>query len=63
VFLQTDVLERAEGFESLFAEHPEFSPLGSEARVAENPFSARSPREHRAIADGLPIFRLHYRRR
>jgi tRNA (guanine-N7-)-methyltransferase len=29
--------------------------------VAENPYQARSPREHRAIADGLPIYRLHYR--
>jgi len=28
---------------------------------AENPFAARSPREHRAIADGLPIYRLNYR--
>jgi tRNA (guanine-N7-)-methyltransferase len=36
---------------------------GSAARVAENPHGARSPREHRAIADGLPIFRLRYRTR
>jgi len=31
-------------------------------RVAENPYNARSPREHRAITDGLPVFRLRYRR-
>jgi hypothetical protein len=31
------------------------------ARREDNPFGARSPREHRAIADGLPVHRLHYR--
>ncbi|MFZ5895272.1 MAG: tRNA (guanine(46)-N(7))-methyltransferase TrmB [Myxococcota bacterium] len=63
VFLQTDVAERAEGFAELFLTHPGFEPFGPSARVEENPFQARSPREHRAIQDGLPIHRLHYRRR
>ena len=32
-------------------------------RLAESPFApARSPREVRAIADGLPVHRLRYRR-
>jgi tRNA (guanine-N7-)-methyltransferase len=63
VFLQTDVEERAQGFAELFGEHAGFGPVGPSARIEENPFSARSPREHRAIADGLPIHRLHYQRR
>ena len=63
VFLQTDVEERAQGFAELFGEHPGFEAFGPSARIEENPFSARSPREHRAIADGLPIHRLLYRRR
>jgi tRNA (guanine-N7-)-methyltransferase len=62
VFLQTDVLERAQAYASLFAEHPAFLPVGAEPEVAENPFAARSPRERRAIADGLPIHRLFYSR-
>lgn len=62
VFVQTDVEERAALYEDLFATAPEFAPFGATARVEENPYSARSPREHRAIADGLPIYRLRYRR-
>lgn len=63
VFLQTDVEERADAYAALFAERAEFTPVHGQARVAENPFAARSPRERRAIADGLPIYRLFYRRR
>jgi tRNA (guanine-N7-)-methyltransferase len=62
VFVQTDVEERAAGYEALFASHPAFAPHGDSARVAEFPFTARSPRERRALADGLPVFRLHYLR-
>ncbi|MGC4090012.1 MAG: tRNA (guanine-N7)-methyltransferase [Polyangiaceae bacterium] len=62
VFLQTDVAERADGFAALFEQHAGFRPFGPSARIDENPFLARSPREHRAIADGLPIHRLLYRR-
>ena len=36
---------------------------GQTARVEENPYGVRSPRERRAMADGLPIVRLLYRRR
>ena len=62
VFLQTDVEERAQGFAELFSSSRDFSAFGEVPQVSENPFSARSPRERRAMADGLPIFRLHYRR-
>jgi tRNA (guanine-N7-)-methyltransferase len=66
IYLQTDVEERAELYEAHFAENPAIEPAGDappSPRVAENPYDARSPREHRAIADGLPVHRLRYRRR
>lgn len=66
LFIQTDVEERAELYERAVAAHAAFEPAGDgpgSPRIAENPYGARSPREHRAIADGLPVFRLLYRRR
>jgi tRNA (guanine-N7-)-methyltransferase len=63
VFVQTDVEERAAAFEALFDAHAGFAPHAGGARVSEYPFGARSPRERRALADGLPVFRLRYRRR
>ncbi len=62
VFVQTDVEERAQAYEELLLTHAEFEPHGASPRIDENPFGARSPREHRAIADGLPIHRLLFRR-
>jgi tRNA (guanine-N7-)-methyltransferase len=62
LFLQTDVPERADGYEALFAEHSAFAPFGGVARVEASPVEAQSPRERRAKADGLPIYRLHFRR-
>ena len=65
LYIQTDVEERAEQYEAQVATHAGFVPAGDapgSPRVAENPFGARSPREHRAIADGLPVHRLLYRR-
>jgi tRNA (guanine-N7-)-methyltransferase len=61
-FVQTDVEERAERYEALFAAHPGFAPWGETARVPDPDFGARSPREKRAIEDGLPIIRLRFRR-
>ncbi|HKO50638.1 MAG TPA: tRNA (guanine-N7)-methyltransferase [Polyangiaceae bacterium] len=60
LFIQTDVEDRANEYAALVASEPRLVPQhpGFEA---ENPYNARSPREHRAIADGLPIYRLHYR--
>jgi tRNA (guanine-N7-)-methyltransferase len=63
VFVQTDVEERAAGYEALFEAHAGFVPHAESARVVEFPFAAKSPRERRALADGLPVFRLQYRRR
>jgi tRNA (guanine-N7-)-methyltransferase len=63
LFVQTDVEERALAYEELLGASDTFEPARATARIDENPFGARSPREHRAIADGLPIHRLLYRRR
>jgi len=60
LFIQTDVSERAEAYAALAAAEPRLRPT-TDGYAAENPFRARSPREHRAIADGLPIYRLHFR--
>jgi len=65
LYVQTDVEERAEAYEAQVNAHPAFAPAGDEegsARMAENPYQARSPREHRAIADGIPIVRLRFRK-
>ncbi len=63
LFVQTDVEERALQYETQIGNSPLFTANGDvagSARIAENPFNARSPREHRAIADGLPVHRLLY---
>ncbi len=63
LFIQTDVEERAEAYEQVVAAEPRFTPVGETARVADGPWGgARSPRERRALTDGLPVVRLHYRR-
>lgn len=62
LFIQTDVSERATAYAELVAAEPRLVPVHPHLGFAtENPFGARSPREHRAIADGLPIYRLHFR--
>lgn len=54
LFVQTDVPERFAEYETLLRGH-----AGFEVRVvSENPYGARSNREARAIADGLPVYRL-----
>ena len=60
LFIQTDVADRAAEYAALVATEPRLVPQHA-GFEAENPYNARSPREHRAIADGLPIYRLHYR--
>ncbi|MBV9946910.1 MAG: tRNA (guanine-N7)-methyltransferase [Myxococcales bacterium] len=65
LFVQTDVGERADGYEALVGADGRFAPSGDppgSARLEENPYGARSPRERRAIADGLPVHRLRWRR-
>ena len=63
LFIQTDVAERADEYEALVASAPAFEPVLAQARIDDHPYVARSPRERKAIEDGLPIFRLRYRRR
>jgi tRNA (guanine-N7-)-methyltransferase len=66
LLIQTDVEERAELYASVVATSDAFVPAGDTPGspvIAENPFGARSPREHRAIADGLPVHRMLWRRR
>lgn len=62
LFVQTDVEERALAYESTVAAAGGFRPTEATARVEHNPYRAMSPRERRAHADGLPIFRLRYTR-
>jgi len=62
LFIQTDVEERAAGYEALCNACAGLAPVPSGPRLDENPFGARSPRERRALADGLPVYRLLYRR-
>jgi tRNA (guanine-N7-)-methyltransferase len=65
LYVQTDVEDRAAQYEAQIATSPVLEPAGDafgSPRMAENPYEARSPREHRAIADGLPVHRLRYRR-
>lgn len=54
LFVQTDVDERADGYEALLAAHPGFTVR----RVEENPYRAESNREVRAREDGLSVHRL-----
>ncbi len=66
LFVQTDVEMRAEQYLAQIGASPDFVPGGDtpgDPRLAENPYNARSPREHRAIADGLPVTRLRFLRR
>jgi tRNA (guanine-N7-)-methyltransferase len=66
LLIQTDVEERAELYANVVGENDAFVPAGDvpgSPLLAENPFHARSPREHRAITDGLPVHRMLWRRR
>lgn len=62
LFIQTDVEERAEAYAELVANCDSFESVLDQARIDDHPYVARSPRERRAMADGLPIHRLRYRR-
>ncbi|HEY5958401.1 MAG TPA: tRNA (guanine-N7)-methyltransferase, partial [Polyangiaceae bacterium] len=63
LFIQTDVEERACKYAELLAASEEFEPMAEGAYASDHPYGARSPRERRAMTDGLPIFRLRYRRK
>lgn len=62
LFFQSDVRARAEAARDLLRSHPAFRLLGDEGFVTSNPFGARSNRERRAEADGLPVHRVLARR-
>lgn len=65
LFIQTDVDESAQAYSEVIQAFTDLQPHGDEPgdpRLAANPYGARSHRERRAIADGLPITRLRYRR-
>jgi tRNA (guanine-N7-)-methyltransferase len=63
LFVQTDVEERAQAYHALIESIDGFEPVESSPWVNENPYGARSTRERRVMSDGLPIFRLRYRRK
>jgi tRNA (guanine-N7-)-methyltransferase len=66
LFVQTDVWDTARAYREAVEQHPEFEPLGDAPGcplLADNPYGARSPRERRVMADGMPVLRLRYRRR
>lgn len=65
LFVQTDVEERAAAYEELVALDARFTPDGDtpgSPRLVDHAYVARSPRERRAIADGLPVHRMCWRR-
>ncbi|HXX66429.1 MAG TPA: tRNA (guanine-N7)-methyltransferase [Polyangiaceae bacterium] len=65
LFVQTDVEERARAYESLVDLDVRFRPAGDVVgcpRMGDNPYGARSPREKRAMCDGLPVHRLRWER-
>jgi tRNA (guanine-N7-)-methyltransferase len=62
LFVQTDVLERLVAYESVLTKTADFAPWAESARIPDNPYGAQSPRERRAVADGLPVYRLRFRR-
>ena len=66
LFVQTDVPERADTYEAQIGAHGAFEPCGDcegSARVAINPYGARSHRERQALDDQIPIHRLRFIRK
>jgi tRNA (guanine-N7-)-methyltransferase len=63
LLIQTDVFDRAAEYEAVVNACPAFEPFLDEARVPDHPHQARSPRERKAMENGLPIARLRYRNR
>lgn len=66
LFVQTDVEERAAEYEASVAKHGAFAPKGDapgSPRMVDNPYLAKTNREKRADADGLPVHRMRWARR
>jgi tRNA (guanine-N7-)-methyltransferase len=65
LFIQTDVDERADGYDALVGAHPAFAPSGDapgSARLDKNPYGATSNRERRAAVDEIPVHRMRFAR-
>ena len=63
LFVQTDVEDRAAEYVAALRAQGAFHLAGEGGFVSENPYRARSNREKRALADGLPIYRVLAHRR
>jgi tRNA (guanine-N7-)-methyltransferase len=66
LFVQTDVEHRAAQYRAFLDARGALAPKGDvtgDPTLAANPYGAQSPREKRAIADGLPIYRMRYVKR
>jgi len=62
LFVQTDVEERAAQYLERISACAEFQRTTETGYIDANPYGAQSNRESRAIEDGLPIYRLLFRR-
>ncbi len=65
LYVQTDVEERAALYREQVGAVSALAPFGDapgDPTMIENPYGARSPREHRAIADGLPVYRMRWQK-
>lgn len=65
LFIQTDVESRAIQYKAFLDSRVALTSAGDTSEspfLIENPYGAQSPREKRAIADGIPIYRLRYRK-
>jgi tRNA (guanine-N7-)-methyltransferase len=58
LFVQTDVEERAREYANHIVSYEGFTLSSESGFLSENPYRARSNRERRAEADGIPIFRI-----
>ena len=58
LFVQTDVRERATSVVELLRERADFRLTGDDGLLSANPYGARSNRERRVEADGLPVYRI-----
>ena len=58
LFVQTDVPERADAYRAMLRAQPALEDLRSD----ENPAGVRSHRERRCEEEGLPVYRLSFRR-
>lgn len=66
LFVETDVEERADQYEEAITLCTKFDPKGEapgSPRLTDQSFGARTNREKRAIADGLPVYRMLFTKR